>query len=157
MRQHCHGITFVFVMPKNCNILTTIKNQYFDYLLYNVFVSGNILFAVRRKNWSNWHRLWRFGLNIKKMSGCLLTNEMQLTASFENEYRRHSCFKPLNITFPFDGTDLQHLNKTHIHLVNIQVYLFILLQNITFLSFCWFVYARKCVVASMVATPMVGG
>jgi hypothetical protein len=55
-------------MLQNCNILTTIKNQYFDYLLYNVFVSGNILFAVRRKNWSNGHRLWRFGLNIKKMS-----------------------------------------------------------------------------------------
>ena len=46
-----------------------------------------------------------------------------------------SLFKPMNITFPFDGTDLQHLNKTHIHLVNIEVYLFILLQNITLL-FC---------------------
>ena len=64
------------------------------------------------------------------------TNEMQSTASFENEYRRHSRFKPLNITFPFDGTDLQHLNKTHIHLVNIEVYLFILLQNITLLFVC---------------------
>jgi hypothetical protein len=29
------------------------------------------------------------------------TNEMQLTACFENEYRRHSLFKPLNIAFPF--------------------------------------------------------
>jgi hypothetical protein len=43
----------------------------------NMFVSGNILFAVRRKNWSNGHRLWRFGLNIKKMSGCLLTSYMR--------------------------------------------------------------------------------
>jgi hypothetical protein len=59
---------------QNCNILTTIKNQYFDYLLYNVFVSGNILFAVRRKNWSNGLRLWLFGHNIKKMSCCLLTS-----------------------------------------------------------------------------------
>jgi hypothetical protein len=47
---NCHGISLVYVLLQNCNILTTIKNQYFDYLLYNVFVSGNILFAVRRKN-----------------------------------------------------------------------------------------------------------
>ena len=75
------------------------------------------------------------------------TNEMQLTASFENEYRRHSLFKPLNITFPFDGTDLQHLNKTHIHLVNIKVYLFILLQNIkfNFLLICLCRQVRRCV------------
>jgi hypothetical protein len=53
MTQNCHGITFVFVMLQNCNMLTTVKNQYFDYLLYNVFVSGNTLFVVRRKNWSN--------------------------------------------------------------------------------------------------------
>jgi hypothetical protein len=48
-------------------------------------------------------------------------------------------------------------SKGESEIVNIEVYLFILLQNITLLFFCWFVYARKCVVASMVATPMVGG
>jgi hypothetical protein len=56
--------------------------------------------------------MYMSGVDTKLLSLLALlsnkTNEMQLTASFENEYRRHSLLKSLNITFPFDVTDLQH-------------------------------------------------
>jgi hypothetical protein len=49
----------------NCNILTTAKNQYIDYLLLLVMIP------------LCWDDSWRFGLNIKTMSGCLLTSYMR--------------------------------------------------------------------------------
>ena len=48
-----------------CNILTTAMNQYIDYLLFLVMIPVC------------WDDSWRFGLNIKKMSGCLLTSYMR--------------------------------------------------------------------------------
>jgi hypothetical protein len=60
---HCWNFCLRYV--PNCNILTTAKNQYIDYLLFLVMTP------------LYWDDSWRFGLNIKTMSGCLLTSYMR--------------------------------------------------------------------------------
>ena len=58
----------------NCNIVTTTKNQYIDYLMFLVIPSLCWDASIEVIDYVS---VWRFGLHIETMSGCRLTSYMR--------------------------------------------------------------------------------